>query len=460
MRKDFDVVVAGAGFAGCLAARDMARAGLKVGLFDVNREGVPHRPIIIEVERSIFQKVGIPFPRYEDIPYHTDALRVFSTSGREVFKVAGGDLAPLPVYQDRLVAYLLESAVASGAHYFPDHLAVRPLLHGKKVVGSAFKQDGNGSIHDVRASLTIDATGFNATLVNMMPPEAGFDFPSGEEHVVAAENAFHEVDSVKASDAVMRGLHGDRELWTRFGKYGPYSTVFSYLSTTEKRAYILVGYKKNHPGTPALNETLDTFRNEQGYYGKKLHGGPGLIRIHHSLDRLVSDGFAVAGESACMVIPVHGSGAASALYAASLLAKTAVSAVNSGNVSVQALWPYAAEYQRTRGRILASLDLSRLFVEKLTSEQVGLLLENSIMSREEFISGGYPRIPDISATALFKKIIGIVKIPELAVGLIGMGWSTIKILKHYEMFPVFYNEDVFKRWRKKKADHLNRFTRY
>ena len=59
---EFDVVVAGAGPGGCMAARDLSRAGLKVGLFDTNDKENLSRPIVIEAEKAMFDTVGVRAP--------------------------------------------------------------------------------------------------------------------------------------------------------------------------------------------------------------------------------------------------------------------------------------------------------------------------------------------------------------------------------------------------------------
>jgi digeranylgeranylglycerophospholipid reductase len=455
MSHDFDVIVAGAGPAGCLAARDMARAGLRVGLFDSAVEEKLSKPIVVEIERTIFKEVGIEAPGPVDTPYHAKTTRVFSPKGKETFSIPTEELAPVSVYQDRLVRGLLDSAKKAGARFFPGHLAVRPLFGDGTVAGAIFKMNGLSETHNVTAKVTVDATGFNATLVNRMPSEAGFDFPVGDKHVVVAENRLHGIDHGRAVDAVKSGLHGDDELWTRFGKYGRYSTVFSFLSTEARRAYILIGYRQIYRDVPPISQAIAKFREEQGYYAEELCGGKGLIRIRHSLDRLVWNGFLVIGEAACQVIPVHGSGIASGLHAGRLAAAATVDAVRSGDTSAKSLWPYARDYQRTRGGILAAYDVSRLTIDMMTVEQLGTMLDTGLMSEDDFKGGVIPAAPGLKIGSIPRRLMILASHPGIAPRVVSMGLMTKKILGHYARYPESCDEPAIDAWIGRKRSILD-----
>ena len=445
MTYDFDVLIAGAGPAGCLAARDIAGRGYKVGLFDSNPEGTSDKPIIIEIEKAIFAKTNVKFPSGDDIPYTAKTLRVFSPKNVNVFSVPTDD-APIAIYQDRFNRQLLQSAVDAGALYFPDFKAVEPFFTGSSVTGVIFNKTADSSKPVASAKIVIDATGFNATLVKAMSPEAGFDFPENPNHILTAECRFHEALPEVASEAVKSGRHGDDELQVHFGPYGVYSTVFSFLSTGAGRAYILIGYKNNCPGVPPIHEAVDRFRNKAGWFGRELHGGSGPIRIRHSLDRLVSDGFMVIGDAACQVIPVHGSGVASGLWAGSLAAKTAVRALERKDFSTASLWSYPSEYQRGRGKILAGFDVGRLAIDLLTVEQMGRMLDSGIMTPDDFKSPGIPELPPLKLRSLPKRVSAIVKNPSLLPKMIVMGLTLKLVTNHYSRYPEKWDERKFREW--------------
>jgi flavin-dependent dehydrogenase len=446
---DYDVIVAGAGPGGCVAAMKLAQAGHRVALFDSSDENTLGKPIIVEVERAIFPIAGVDAPSGDMVPYHARGMRYISSRGREAFNLDDKEnRLPVSLYQDRYVRCLLKRAVRSGVIFFSGHKVTAPVLSSGRVIGIETGSAKGGSIHT--AKITIDATGFQAALVRALPEESGFEFPEDERHVVSAENSYNEIERVAAEAAVKQGHHADDEVWTRLGNYGSYSTVFSYLSTKRNRAYILVGLKKSMENRITAKEAVNRFINDAGWFGKKLHGGAGYIRIRHSLDKLVADGFIVVGEAACMVFPLHGSGVASSMYAGLLAAKTASKSLVSGDTTARALWPYSAEYQLTRGRRLAAYDVTRLTIDTFTENDVADMLESRLMHKEDMVNGLLISDPVISPATLPERIKGMTRYPRFIPALIRMGLSLNSVLAHYKKYPVEYSPAAFDSWQRKK----------
>ncbi len=442
---DFDVLVVGAGPGGCLAARDLARAGLSVGLFDSSQRDNLSNTIIIETERAMFDTVGMKVPIGDEIPYHQKRMRVFSANRKESFTIEGEHPA-MAVYLDRFVKSMLNEAEAAGAKFMGGHTAIAPIIAEKRVSGVSFKtKDGDCNIN---ARLVIDATGFNAALIRKLDPAMGIGFEDRKHDVVIAENHFHQIDQAKAKAAVDQGLHYDNEVWNRLGIYGNYSTEYSYLSLDKKLAYILIGLKAE-AGQPPLDALIDRFKEEQGYYGKRLYGGKGPIRVRRSWDKLVTDGLMVIGEAACQVIPAHGSGVASALYAGHLSAKVAVDALKSGEATTEALWPYSYEYMTDRGATLATYDANILVVESLPNESIAKLVETKAMHPEDLFNAAIPKPIGMSLNSLPSRLSGILRNPALIRPVVKMGLAIAAVKSHYSKYPKTYDAATFEAWKNK-----------
>jgi len=443
MDYDLDVLVAGAGPAGCLAARDLAREGFRVGLFDRSPAETLGKPVVVELEKDIFHRVGLCPPEGGEISYHAGKARVFSSRNVEAFVVNGG-LPTVAVRLDSFSRRLLGEAQRASVSFFGGYEATGLLRADGRVCGAVFREGRERK--EFRAPLVMDATGFEAALVHTLAPELGFGFQAGPGHVVRAANALHRIDTQEALRAVREGRHADEELRIRVGTLGAYSTEFSFLSVRSGVAYILIGHK-DEVDAPAMPELMHAFTLGQGYYRERMHGGQGLIRVAQILDRLVCDGFMALGEAACMVIPINGSGVASALLAGRLAACTAVRALRAGRTDTASLWPYAARYQRTRGAVLASYSAVRLMTEALGHRRAGTLLESGLSRQEDLIHANLARPLTLSASSLFGRLRALVRHPGLALPIV-RGMTAMRALhRHFLRYPNAFDAEGFQRWR-------------
>ena len=447
MDFDFDVVVAGAGPAGSLAARDLARAGLRVGLFDRSRAETLGKPVVVELEKDIFRRVGLRPPQGKEIPYHATKARVFSSRNVEAYAVDGG-LPTVAVHLNRFSRGLLREARREKAlSFFGGHEAVGVVQTGGRVAGAVFR--AGQARTEFRARLVMDATGFEAALVRSLDPALGFGFHDDPGDVIRAANALHRIDPLEARRAVREGRHADEELRIRLGTLGPYALEFSFLSVRNELAYILIGHKEEYQAPP-LDDLLRDFGMRQGYYGPRTRGGQGRIRIANILDRFVCDGFMVLGEAACMVIPVNGSGVSSALLAGHLAARTAAAALRAGRTDTAALWPYAARYQRTRGAVLASYTAVRHTTEALGRDRSDTLLESGISQGEDLINANIPRPVSPSPSSLFTRIPALARHPGLLPPLVRGAAAVRALYKLYRRYPETFDAAALEAWRARR----------
>jgi len=441
---DFDAIVVGAGPAGCIAARDLARSGLRVGLFDAGTKEKMGKSIIVEVERSIFTRAGVRPPVADEIPYHPERIRFYSPRGREVFIV--NEAPCVALFLDRFARQMLEEAEAAGARFFGGYRARKAVVHGNRVSGALFFHRRRKE--EVRARLVIDATGFEAALVRGLDPDPGIAFRDDLRDVVVAANFIHRIDPDGAARAMRSGLHGDEEIRARVGTFGSYSTEFSHLSISRQQAYILIGHKADFDGPP-ISRLIDDFKDRHGYFGKRLRGGKGHIRISRTLDRLVCDGFMVVGEAACMVIPINGSGVASALLAGRLAAQVASEALLNGRPSTEALWPYAVRYHRGRGAVLATFAAVRRMTEALSPDQVADMMESGLSGPEDVLRASSPRPFSLSPLSLLRRTLSLVRRPDLIKPVLRTGSAVFAIQRHYQRYPERYGRAEFSAWTEK-----------
>jgi len=442
MSIDFDVLIAGAGPAGCCLARSLAQRGWRVALLERDPAGPAGKPIVIEVERAAFFSADVPPPGPDQIIYHPRRIRCFSSRGKQAISLTGNDM-PWAIRLDALVRLLAQSAAEAGVQIVPGHEVLHPLIKNGRVIGAAVRAGGRTS--ECHARLTVDATGRAAQLTRRLPPEMGISFPGEDERLVTAGCYLHEAEVDELRRAIADNTHGDDETWIRLGQYGSYSTVFSHASLQRQLAYILIGYRLG-TGQPPIANAIRQFEADHGFFGPLLFGGDAVIRINRGLPRLVADAFLTVGEAACQVVPVTGSGVASALTAARLAADAADNALSSNDLSTKALWSYSARYHRGRGRTLAAFDVNRLYLDHFPPERVADMLEAGLIGQQDMIDTQMTRPPRFALSSLPQRIAGFCRQPKLLPPLFRAAMLTASVLRHYSKYPAQYDRDLFTTW--------------
>ncbi len=155
MPFDADVIVAGAGPAGSVAAMQLARAGRRVLLCD--RAAFPRDKTcgdgLIADALAVLRTLGLD-EAVRDASYRTSRLLTISPGGVEVRFQSNFLILP----RRRFDQMLFDCAVSSGAE-FQQLVVDSPICDGDRVVGVLAKRPGSEGVVPLRAPLTLLATG-------------------------------------------------------------------------------------------------------------------------------------------------------------------------------------------------------------------------------------------------------------------------------------------------------------
>ena len=442
VEEKWDLVIAGAGPAGCALAAKSAAHGFKVLVLEREDEPGRGRDWVVDVEKTVFEAADVPFPE-------GDALRDDCESEVMVSPVAGHEvtLLPAPIVPIRNGAYMRQLAAwagEKGADIRTGHSVLGPVMEEGALKGVRYK-GSNGAESTASASVVADCTGLTGAVRRYTPSEWAIDGDVGPPDIVLARREVRKVDVKAAAGEVEKGKIRNKVRTGIVSGIGTYSTQLYYLDLDEGYIDILVGVKP-HPELPTPEEWFKRKLEEWTFVGDKIFGDGGPIPIRRSWDALVGDGFVVLGDSACQVIPAHGSGTASALIAADLASKTVIRALEKGRFDRAVLWDYCHAYQSGRGALLAYFDVMRRHTDTVGPRDVDKMIRYGILSAEENYSGSVPELYELGVSGALKKAIKAIPALNILAGFAGASMRANKLMKHYQQYPEKYSAEALSTW--------------
>ena len=221
---EWDLVVAGAGPAGCALAAKVASAGARVLVLEQAKSPGEGRGWIVDVERTAFAAAGVPEPG-------PDAL--WPAPGRQVMvssdRASTIDLQRLPVVpvrNDLYVGQLARWAESAGAVMRTGCTAVEPLIGAGAVTGVRFL---DGDAEEVaRSHVAADCTGMSGVLRRKTPAGWGLDRAVKQSDIVIARREVWSIDRDAARAAAADACSTNCRLYA----YRPNATTNSNSTTT------------------------------------------------------------------------------------------------------------------------------------------------------------------------------------------------------------------------------------
>lgn len=442
MLYDWDLVVAGAGPAGCVLAARVASRGERVLMLDRGGEPGEGRSWIVDVESNAFERAGVPFPTDEALWKEPERTSLLSPGGEHRLDLPPTPLTP--VRNDIYVRQLAGWAVDEGAVLRSGVTVTGPLLSGGKVTGVVAREAGRGT-EDITARIVADCTGIGGSVRRGLQDEFGISEPVSDPDIVIARREVRRISAEAALRAVEADRIPDRFRLDRTGAHGNYSVETVYLDVDGGFIDILVGIKPRGDVTTA-DERFERVVDELGFVEEPLFGDGAPIPIRRPLDVPVADGLVVVGDSACQVIPISGSGTASALIAADLASAAVTRALKAGSCTRADLWEYARSFQRGRGAVLAYYDVIRKHVDRLDKADLENLMRKKIMTSDEVISGLVPEIYLPGPLQLLRSALRGASMPGVITGVAAAGLKARRLSRHFERFPASYSREAITEW--------------
>lgn len=432
----YELIVVGAGVAGCMAAMRAAKKGIEVLLLDKRSTEKIGHDWTNGVEKKVFREVALDPPQGAELALQQGRFRLDSPSGR--FVEAPG----VPIYDVNMRPFtqrLLKLALEAGVDFQENTEAAGPLIQNGKV-GGVNIADGR----QITARIVMDASGCDEVIKNKLPPTALLASEADDRINLTAWRGQIHIADPKVDVPGLADIPADVTV-SRAGWLGGYSIFSLCWHSAERTLDILIGFDSKKSDTTA-QQYFNDFLAERNLKGSMIYGGGGMISVRRALDILVDDNFLIAGDSACMVIPIHSSGVACSLIAGNLAAETIANCIRQGRTEKEALWDYAAKYQRGRGAMMGFYDVIRLALENLTADEMSKLVGYAMRAEDMVVAleAGLPRI----TVRDLARIKGL-KYPLLTARFAQFVMTAFKVRRHYQRYPRQYDEREIEQWRAK-----------
>lgn len=429
-----DIIVAGAGHGGLIAAGVLARAGFKVTVLERRKRIVIGHDWEDRFTFDVLDRVSDGAIAVPDCWRYRGDCAFISPSHRTSVKIKYDENNRQRVmWRKPLINALIGYAEKGGADIRFGVNVNSPIIENGRVVGV------NTSEGAMTAKLVIDALGSFSILRSMLPTEFGIDRNLERGDAFYAYRAYFG----KTSDI-------SPEFPFEVYLYHECEPGLSWFCTNEDSVDILIGRVDPDFQSNKVAEQLEIFRKSHPWFDDRiLHGGSfEVIPVRRPLAVMVADGYAAVGDSAFMTTPMNGMGIDLSLLAGRLLADTVISC--NGDYSAKALWKYNREFHIQYGGDTAKNEGLKNSLLKMPAEGVDFLFDNAVIQSSDLAGAGR----NTKLSALLGKFVRGMKNPKYFFTIINGLMKGAKAAKIYKNAPETFDRAKIEQWKARLAENI------
>lgn len=369
----YDVVVVGAGIAGPILARNLAKQGFDVLMIDKKAEiGSPKR-CAEGLGIGNFKKYDIPLDK-RFINREIYGAAIYSPNGHKLelrYNKVSGVILERKIF-DKMLAYYAGKA---GAEVMAKTEATGLIRSDGKIKGIKARHEGESL--EINADIIVAADGVESRVARW-----------------AGINSFlppHELDSAYEYEMILEGFEFDPDMiHLYFGnEVAPRGYVWIFPKDDD-RANVGIGINGDNPNTAKYY--LEKWLKENNIKGSKiLEVNVGGVPVGGFLKELTKENVVVVGDAARQVNPMHGGGMAEAMEAATIASKWISRALEEGDLSL--LENYTTEWWANDGERLMKVLEIRKISEKLSDDELDAAVQAlSGADAEKLAAGDYRQV--------------------------------------------------------------------
>ncbi|RDE17962.1 MAG: hypothetical protein C4K49_00040 [Candidatus Thorarchaeota archaeon] len=382
---DYDVIIAGAGTGGSIAAQAIAKRGHAVLLIDKKeRSEIGHKTcgdaLGAHHIKEMQDLIGLPAMPPGIIEHEVNEIDLVAPDRVQRMPMVGPTIKGYSFNRLKLGQWLVSLAENAGVEVLASTRVKKLKLEGGKVSGVTIEGEGSGAEKQLRAKVVIDATGAAGMLRRQLPENSVIEREVAKEDMMVAWRDIYETPDYDFEHPEVLEI-----FYNQLQTLGGYTWVFPQ---GRHRVNVGVGLMTLE-GHRVPQDVFNTFvRSSWDFMKTKLNAidsGGGIAPVRRAMDTLVDDHFMLVGDSGCQVNPVHGGGIGSSMLGGAHAGITASEALERNDTSIEALWPYNSRYMNSYGTKQASLDIFRWFLVRVTNDDIDFAFRKGIIKATDLL---------------------------------------------------------------------------
>ncbi len=433
------IIIVGAGIGGMVSAEKLGKLGFDVTVYEKSPSLNEMRyDWHDDVSPKIFRRLGMDIPEEH---FKKRSWTFCSPYEKSVREFTQDESDPDLSMERRPLNEMLYNRAKDYAKFVFGKTVDAPVIRGDKVVGVVI--DGEEIICD----LVVDSAGAYSPVRTKLPSAFGVSQIEDDE-VFEAYRAFY-----RRKEGSPDPKYTNKVYMKHLGEPGISWTILDNDATLVN---VLVG-RIGSLDEKTKNEAVDYMRKRNLILGDEIvRGGYNvIIPVRYPATRAVANGYVAIGDSAFQTIPLLGSGIASSMLAAEILAESIGANMSKGVkgeelFSVKRLWSYQVGIFREFGGQHCGVDVMKRWLLTQSDEMVDWMFGSKILSNDDLIKVASGNLVKIGVKEAVQKVraVGPSKIGVL-LKMNAMLTRSIKAERIGKAIPRSFSENAVKNWEKR-----------
>jgi len=393
----FDVIVVGAGTAGCVAAKTVAEAGLNVCLIErKKKEEIGEKICGDALGEHHLKNLGLEIPQGGEFEKRIEGIKIYSPDLETVFTVGHEDFVGYILNRRLFGQWLLKKTLDENVVLFDSTQCLEPAIEKGFVNGVLVKDLKTGKSKRLCGKVVLDASGFVSVIRRKLPKEMCIEKEVANEDV---EACYREIRQLKQETENTKYC----EIYlSQKATPGGYAWIFP-KGGAKVNTGLGICMRGKFPNPK--NQFYKHILTKPIFEGSLLlNGGAWYDPTRKPLDNMVGNGVAIIGDAACLVNPIHGGGIGPSMLSGYLAGKTIIKAFEKGDVSQKSLWPYNCKYMEMYGAKQAGLDVFRMFLLTSRDEDLNYGMRYRLLTEEDVLKAGLGEKFKLNITEKAKRV--------------------------------------------------------